>query len=56
MKVEDFTSIHPRSFRHCSFELKKGEILGVAGLVGAQRTELMEGIFGLRAHTAGKTC
>ena len=54
MKVEDFTSIHPRSFRHCSFELKKGEILGVAGLVGAQRTELMEGIFGLRAHTAGK--
>ena len=54
MKVEDFTSIHPRSFRHCSFELKKGEILGVAGLVGAQRTELMEGIFGLRAHTSGK--
>ena len=54
MKVEDFTSIHPRSFRHCSFELKKGEILGVAGLVGAQRTELMEGIFGLRAHPAGK--
>ena len=54
MKVEDFTSIHPRSFRHCSFELKKGEILGVAGLVGAQRTELMEGIFGLRAHTTGR--
>ena len=26
----------------------------MAGLVGAQRTELMEGIFGLRAHTAGK--
>lgn len=23
MKVEDFTSIHPRSFRHCSFEVKK---------------------------------
>ena len=37
-----------------SFKIKKGEILGVAGLVGAQRTELMEGIFGLRAHTAGK--
>ena len=53
MKVEDFTSIHPRSFRHCSFELKKGEILGVAGLVGAQRTELMEGLFGLRRHQKG---
>ena len=35
LKVEDFTSIHPRSFRHCNFELHKGEILGVAGLVGA---------------------
>ena len=54
MKVEDFTSIHPRSFRHCSFEVKKGEILGVAGLVGAQRTELMEGLFGIRAHQSGK--
>jgi len=53
-QVEDFTSINPKSFRHVSFELKKGEILGVAGLVGAQRTELMEGLFGLRAHTSGK--
>ena len=52
-EVEDFTSIHPRSFRHCSFNVRKGEILGVAGLVGAQRTELMEGLFGTRAHTSG---
>ncbi len=52
-EVEDFTSIHPRSFRHCSFNVRKGEILGVAGLVGAQRTELMEGLFGIRAHTSG---
>ena len=40
-KVEDFTSINPKSFRHVNFELRKGEILGVGGLVGAQRTELM---------------
>ena len=53
-EVEDFTSINPKSFRHVSFQLKKGEILGVAGLVGAQRTELMEGLFGLRSHTAGR--
>lgn len=53
-QVEDFTSINPKSFRHVSFQLKKGEILGVAGLVGAQRTELMEGLFGLRNHTSGK--
>ena len=53
LHVEDFTSIHPKSFRNVSFELRKGEILGVSGLVGAQRTELMEGIFGLRASERG---
>ena len=52
-EVEDFTSINPRSFRHCSFNVRKGEILGVAGLVGAQRTELMEGLFGTSSHTSG---
>ena len=52
-EVEDFTSINPRSFRHCSFNVRKGEILGVAGLVGAQRTELMEGLFGTRSHISG---
>ncbi len=54
MKVEDFTSIYPNSFRHVSFELRRGEILGVAGLVGAQRTELFEGIYGIRSCSAGR--
>lgn len=52
-EVENFTSINPKSFRNASFQLRKGEILGVGGLVGAQRTELMEGIFGIRSHTTG---
>ena len=52
-EVENFTSINPRSFRNVSFNVRKGEILGVAGLVGAQRTELMEGLFGIRSHTTG---
>ena len=52
-EVEDFSSINPKSFRHASFKLRKGEILGVGGLVGAQRTELMEGLFGIRSHTSG---
>lgn len=54
LEVEDFTSIHPRSFRDVSFSLKKGEILGISGLVGAQRTELVEGIFGLRGISKGR--
>lgn len=48
LEVRHFTSPNPLSFKDCSFNLRKGEILGVAGLVGAQRSELMEAIFGLR--------
>ena len=50
----DVNNLTGEKFTDISFTLKKGEILGVAGLVGAQRTELMEGLFGLRAHTAGR--
>ncbi|MFL0557696.1 sugar ABC transporter ATP-binding protein [Paenibacillus barengoltzii] len=53
MKVEHLTSIDPKSFKDVSFELRKGEILGVGGLVGAQRTELIEALFGLREIQSG---
>lgn len=53
MEVEDYTSDNERSFQHVSLKLRRGEVLGVGGLVGAQRTELIESIFGLRALKKG---
>ena len=53
MEVKSLTSARPRSFRNVSFTLGKGEILGIGGLVGAQRTELVESIFGLRPVESG---
>lgn len=40
--------------RGVSLDLKEGEILGIAGLVGAGRTELLEAIFGVRHITQGQ--
>ncbi|WOI57300.1 sugar ABC transporter ATP-binding protein [Palleronia sp. LCG004] len=42
----------PGHARDVSFDLRRGEILGVAGLIGAGRTETMEGFCGLRMATA----
>jgi len=52
LKVENLSS--GRAVKNVSFELRKGEILGFAGLVGAGRTETMETIFGMRHKTGGK--
>lgn len=54
LQVENLSSMDPKSFQNISFELRKGEIFGIGGLVGAQRSELMEGIFGMRAISSGK--
>ena len=41
-------------FSDVSFEVRKGEILGIGGLVGAKRTEVLETVFGLRRATGGR--
>lgn len=53
LKVENLCSPLKRSFQNVSFDLYKGEILGIGGLVGAQRTELVEALFGLREIQEG---
>lgn len=54
LEVKNLTAVNPRSFQDVSFDLHKGEILGLGGLVGAQRTELVEAIFGLRGIASGE--
>lgn len=43
-----------KAFKDISFELKKGEILGVAGMVGAGRTELVSALFGIAPADSGE--
>lgn len=42
------------TFENISFSVKEGEILGVSGLMGAGRTEIMNSIFGSLPYTSGK--
>ncbi|EPY4568502.1 sugar ABC transporter ATP-binding protein [Klebsiella variicola] len=45
---------HPTEFAHISFRLRKGEILGFYGLVGAGRTELMQALSGVSRPSSGE--
>lgn len=53
LRVKELTSSLPNSFKNVSFDLHRGEIVGIGGLVGAQRTELVEALFGLRQIRSG---
>ena len=52
LKVENLSS--GTLVQGISFEVRKGEILGIGGLVGSRRTEMLEALFGLRPITEGK--
>jgi ribose transport system ATP-binding protein len=51
-RVENVTS--KGSFENIHFSVNQGEIIGIAGLMGAGRTEIMQAIFGYRHLDAGK--
>lgn len=53
LTVEHLTALNQPSIQDISFELRKGEILGIAGLVGAKRTDIVETIFGVREKKSG---
>lgn len=54
MECTDITGKYGPTCKDISFTLRKGEILGVAGLVGSRRTELLETLFGYRTLETGK--
>ncbi len=52
LEIESLTQLG--KFQDISFKVRKGEVLGFAGLMGAGRSEIMEAIFGLHPVDAGR--
>jgi len=52
LKVLGLTGLHSH-LQDVSFDLRRGEILGIAGLDGSGRTEVLETVFGLAAKKRG---
>jgi len=52
LSVRDLAA--PPALEHATFELRRGEIMGIAGLIGSGRTELIRTLFGLERATSGE--
>ena len=53
LEIDDLSTKYEPQLENVSFKVKKGEIFGLYGLVGAGRSELLESIFGIRTIASG---
>ena len=54
LEVQGLTARYQPSLQDVSFDLRRGEILGIAGLVGSKRTDIVESMFGIRHLAKGR--
>ncbi len=54
LEINNISTLYKPYVHDVSLDLRKGEILGISGLVGSRRTELVEAIFGARTRSAGE--
>ena len=54
LEVRNLTTKYPPVLQQISFTVRKGEIFGLYGLVGAGRSELLESMFGIRTIASGE--